>query len=88
MVRLEQHKFYSMTKEWRSESLVHKSSSQPNLGQGKSKQIESREGGIFMTYLRIRVWFGPKIEATLIFSPCVGCVMTMVSCHGTGEYAI
>ena len=75
-----------MTKEWRSESLVHKSSSQPNLGQGKSKEIESREGGIFMTYLRIRVWFGPKIEATLIFSPCVGCVMTMVSCHGTGEY--
>ena len=39
-----------------------------------------------MTYLRIRVCFGPKIEATLIFSPCVGCVMTMVSCHGTGEY--
>ena len=52
MVRLEQHKFYSATKEWRSESLVHKSTSQPNLGQGKSKEIESREGGIFMTYLR------------------------------------
>ena len=55
MVRMEQHKFYSMTKEWRSESLVHKSTSQPNLGQGKSKEIESREGGIFMTYLRTRV---------------------------------
>ena len=53
----------------------------------KGKDLE-RMGGIFMTYLRIRVWFGPKIEATLIFSPCVGCVMTMVSCHGTGEYAI
>ena len=73
MVRLEQHKFYSATKEWRSESLVHKSTSQPNLGQGKSKEIESREGGIFMTYLRTRVWFGPETEETLIFSPCVGC---------------
>ena len=41
-----------------------------------------------MTYLRIRVWFGPKIEEMFIFSPCVGCVMTMVSCHSTGEYAI
>ena len=39
MVRLGQHKFYSMTKEWRSESLVHKSTSQPNLGQGKSKDF-------------------------------------------------
>ena len=77
-----------MTKEWKSESLVHKSTSHPNLGQGKSKEIESREGGIFTTYLRTRVWFGPETEATLIFSPCVGCVMTMVSCHGTGEYAI
>ena len=88
MVRLEQHKFYSMTKEWRSESLVHKSTSQPSLGQGKSKEIESREGGIFMTYLRTRMWFGPETEATLTFSPCVGCCHDIVNCHGTGEYAI
>ena len=75
-----------MTKEWRSESLVHKSTSHPNLGQGKSKEIESREGGIFMTYLRIRVWFGPKIEETLFLVLVWVVVMTMVSCHGTGEY--
>ena len=84
MVRLEQNKFYSMTKEWRSENLVHKSSSQPNLGQGKSKQIESREGVIFMTYLRTRVWFGPETEETLIFSPCVVCChdYCQLSWHG------
>lgn len=87
MVRLEQHKFYSATKEWRSESLVHKSTSQPNLGQGKSKEIESREGGIFMTYLRIRVWFGYETEATLILVLVWVVVMIIASCHGLGEYA-
>ena len=35
-----------------------------------------REGGIFMSYLRTGVWFGP--EATLLFSPCMG----FSGCHG------
>lgn len=87
MVRLEQHKFYSMSKEWRSESLVHKSSSQPSLGQGKSKEIESREGGLFMTYLSTRVWFGPEGQHSFLVLVWI-VVMTIVSCHGTDEDAI
>ena len=39
MVRLGQHKFYSMTKEWRRESLVHKSTSQPNLVKVKARKL-------------------------------------------------
>ena len=38
MLRLEQHKLHSMAKEWRSVNLVHKSTSQPNLG-GDTKYI-------------------------------------------------
>ena len=41
-----------------------------------------------MTYLRIRVWFGPKIEETLFLVLVWVVVMTIVSCHRKGEYAI
>ena len=44
-----------------------------------------RVGGIFMSYLRTRVWFGPGTDATLLSSPCMGLsglCMAIVNCHG------
>ena len=56
MLRLEQHKLYSMAREWRSKNLVCKSTSQPNLGRDIKKyrrvEVKGRElervGGIFI----------------------------------------
>ena len=57
MLRLEQHKLYSVAKEWRSGNLVCKSISQPSLGwrqqiyrrvKTKGRELE-RVGGTFMT---------------------------------------
>lgn len=28
--------------------------------------------GIFITYPKTEVWFGPKTDTTLLFSPCLG----------------
>ena len=38
-----------------------------------------REGGIFLSYSRTGVWFGPRTEGTLLFSPCMG----FSGCHGS-----
>ena len=96
MLRLEQHKLYSMAKEWRSGNLACKLTSQPSLGwrhqihrrvEIKGRELE-RVGGTFMTChenreQRTEVWFGPRTDATLLFRPCMGfpvVVMAAVNC--------
>ena len=75
-----------MAKGWRSRNLVCKSASQSNSDRDqicKRVEVKGRElervGGIFMSYASTGVWFGPKTEATLLFSPCVG---FSSGCHG------
>lgn len=60
-------------------SLVHRSASQPNLGSHQmSRKVEVEErklervGEIFMSYLRTGLWFGPGMEAPLLFNPSMG----------------
>lgn len=44
----------------------------------KGRELE-RVGGIFTTDPRTGVWFGPGIDTTLFFNPCMGC---SGCCHG------
>ena len=44
MLKMEQHKLYSMAKKWRSRSSVDKSTSQPSLGRATKYIGGSREG--------------------------------------------
>ncbi|XP_061046981.1 transmembrane protein 216-like [Eubalaena glacialis] len=58
MLRLEQHKLYSMTKEWRSGNLVRKSSSQPSkrLSSTPLEILFFLNGWYYVTYFLLELF--------------------------------
>ena len=55
----------------------------------KRVEVEGRElervGGIFMTYPRTGLWFGPGTDAALLFGPCMG---FSGCCHGNCQLSL
>ena len=84
MLRLVQHKLYSMTKEWRSGNIVHKSTSQLSSGgdtihkrvKVKGRELE-RVGGIFTSKNRGVAWC--VFHTKILLSPCMD---FSFCCHG------
>ena len=84
VLRLVQHKLYSMTKEWRSENIVHKSTSQLSSGEDtihKRVKVKGRElervGGIFTSNNRSVAWC--PFDTKILLSPCMD---FSFCCHG------